>query len=109
MMQRTKDVVVEEFSAGVRRVLGQKVTAIYWFGSRSRNAGHDDSDYDMFVESRDTLSEEDRDRVVRVTVDISGKRGVVMDVHYGTFDRLHGPRRFLTPFREAVLTEGVRV
>ncbi len=103
------DAVVAEFSERVRQALGSELVAVYWFGSRARNEGSDDSDYDIFVETVGWLSEEERDRVVRDTVDISARRGVVIDVHYGTQDRLHGPNRFLTPFRETVLAEGVVV
>ena len=109
MKDHQTDPVVEEFGARVRRLLGPKVAAIYWFGSRARGEGRDESDYDLFLESAAKLSPEDRDRVVRISVEISGKQGVVMDVHYGTHEQLHGPHRFMTPFRETILAEGVLV
>lgn len=103
------DPVVDEFSFRVRAALGSRLKTIYWFGSRAQNRGREDSDYDFYVETVGGMSALDRDRVVGITVDISGRSGVVLDVHYGTQERLHGPNRFLTPFRETVLAEGVTV
>jgi predicted nucleotidyltransferase len=107
--QEKTDPVVDEFGTRVRKALGARLVAVYWFGSRAREEGRDESDYDLFLESATRLSPEERDRVVRISVEISGKQGVVMDVHYGTYDQLHGPHRFMTPFRETVLAEGVPV
>ena len=101
--------MVREVGERVRAALGPRLVAMYWFGSRSREQGRDESDYDLFLESATKLSAEERGRVVRISVDISGKNRVVMDVHYGTYEQLHGPHRFLTPLRETVMKEGVFV
>ena len=107
MKQQPNDPVVEEFEKRVRRVLGSKLVAIYWFGSRARGEDHEESDYDFLVEGAAELSSGDRDLVADISVDMSGRHGVVMDVHYDTWARLHGERRFMTPFRDAVLSEGL--
>ena len=100
------DPVVTEFSAGVRRALGPRLLAIYWFGSRARGAGTRDSDYDFLLETRQRLSERDRDVVADVAVDMSADKGVLIDIHYRTSEAIvYGASH--SPFIESVLAEAV--
>ncbi len=109
-MKRTvADPVVEEFSARVRAELGTRVLAVYWFGSRARGEGRDDSDYDFLVETAVPVTEDERDRVADVSVAISGEQGVALDVHYRDSKRMDRHRGVWTPFLDAVTEEGVRV
>ena len=101
------DTVVLEFAQRVRSVLGDRLHAIYLFGSRARGNAPPDSDYDVLLESTAKLSPNERNRVVDITVDISGRSRVLFDVHYDLCDKMHGARRFLTPFRAEVLSKGV--
>jgi len=63
-----EDNVVTDFSRRVRQVLGSKLVAIYWFGSRARGEGTVDSDYDLLLETRLAPLERDRDAVADVAV-----------------------------------------
>ncbi len=108
-MHTPTDNIAKEFGLRVRRALGGNLAHVYWFGSRARREGSEDSDYDLFLETDSKLTEEERDRVAAITVDMSGRYNIVMDVHYGTTGRLRGPNRVMTPFRDVVLREGVPV
>jgi predicted nucleotidyltransferase len=107
MPREVTDKVVSEFAQRVRKVLGAKVHAVYWFGSRARGMGALDSDYDLLVESAGPLSMEERASVADITVDISGRKRVLLDVHYDLCEKMHGIKRFITPFRDVVLREGI--
>ena len=108
MQNRTTDPVVEEFGARVRQVLGSRLRAIHWFGSRARGDGFSDSDYDFLLETKRRLSERDRDAVADVAVDLSADRGVLLDIHYRTTEAiLRGASR--SPFIESVLAEAVAI
>ncbi len=100
------DNVVTDFSRRVRQVLGSKLVAIYWFGSRARGEGRVDSDYDLLLETRVAPLERDRDAVADVAVDISADTGALLDIHYRTTEALaHESLR--SPFVDTVLQESV--
>jgi len=101
------DTVVLEFAQRVRSVLGDKLHAIYLFGSRARGDAPLDSDYDVLLESIAKLSSNERNRVADITVDISGRNRVLFDVHYDLCSKMHGEQRVLTPFRAEVLSKGM--
>lgn len=101
------DTVVLEFVQRVRSELGDKLHAIYLFGSRVRGDAPPDSDYDFLLESVARLSSSERNRVADITVDISGRNRVLLDVHYDLCGKMHGAQRFLTPFRAEVLSKGM--
>jgi predicted nucleotidyltransferase len=103
------DPIVEEFGARVRQVLGRNVVTIYWFGSRSRGEGREDSDYDFLIATREPIPAADRHLVSDISVGLTGKYRKVMDVHYADEKRLDRGRTLLTPFRARVLEEGVPV
>ena len=103
------DPVVEEFGSRVRRVLGPKLTTIYWFGSRSRGQGRDNSDYDFLVATHAPVGVEDRHAVSDISVGLTGKYRKVLDVHYADEARLDPGRVLLSPFRAQILEEGVRI
>jgi predicted nucleotidyltransferase len=107
MKTEVTDSVVSEFAKRVRRGLGSKVHAVYWFGSRARGEGSSDSDYDLLLESASPLSIQERDFVTDISVDISGRNRVLLDVHYDLCEKMHGLKRFITPFRDVVMSEGI--
>jgi predicted nucleotidyltransferase len=79
------------------------------FGSRVRGDAASDSDYDFLLESNVRLSSQERDKVADITVDISGRNRVLLDVHYDLCAKMHGAQRFMTPFRAEVLSKGMPV
>ena len=100
------DPIVEEFAAKVRGALGDNVVAIYWFGSRARGEGSATSDYDLLLETRRRLTEEDRDRVADVAVDLSATHGALLDVHARTSEAM-ARNAERSPLIAAVLREAV--
>ena len=109
MRAKTSDVVVNTFAQAVRGVLGDKLVAIYWFGSRANNKGNADSDYDLLLETRETLTDAQRDRVLDITIHITAEHGCLLDVHYYTVAELHQRPVCNTPFIQNVMKEGFPV
>ncbi len=99
--------VVEEFARRVRSVLGANLVHVHWFGSRVRETGDDDADFDLVIETREALSDSERDAVADATIDTSADHGVLLDVHFYTQSELRGVPYCRTPFVQAVLDEGV--
>ena len=104
-----KDGLVEEFAGRVRMRLREKVAAIIWFGSRARGQWRDDSDYDLLVQTHSPITGEDRHAVSDISVDLSGRYRHLLDVHYADDGRMDSESSLMSPFRAAVLEEGVRV
>ncbi len=100
--------IVSQFSARVREILGDKLVHIYWFGSRARGEGSEDSDYDILLETARRLTKDERDRVADVAVDISAERGVLLDIHERTSEAVLRKHPF-SVFTQTVLEEGIRV
>ncbi len=109
MKQRKTDPIVKEFGSRVRRVLGPKLMAIYWFGSRTRDEGCDDSDYDLLVATHTPIEVAERHAVSDISVGLTAKHRKVLDVHYADEARLDRRKSLLSPFRAQVLAEGLRV
>lgn len=84
MRTTTTDPVIREFATGVRTKLGDKIVAIFWFGSRARGEGTVDSDYDVMLETRNPLGEDDRNLVADTAIDLAAEYGVLFDVHMRT-------------------------
>jgi predicted nucleotidyltransferase len=109
MKQETTDPVVREFRNRVRKTLGSRLVAIFWFGSRARGEGHDESDYDFLVATHAPIDAADRHAVSDISVGLAGKHRKVLDVHYADEARLEGRTNLLSPFRAHVLAEGIRL
>jgi predicted nucleotidyltransferase len=109
MNELQKDGLVEEFARRVRASLHEKVAAVIWFGSRVRGQWSEDSDYDLLVQTHEPISGEDRHAVSDISVDLSGRYRQLLDVHYADDRRMTPGMSLMSPFRAAVLQEGVRV
>ncbi|MBW2172712.1 MAG: nucleotidyltransferase domain-containing protein [Deltaproteobacteria bacterium] len=107
--EKRSDEIVEYFSARVRQILGTTVVGVYWFGSRVRERDKPDSDYDILLETTSVLSEEQRDAVADLAIDIVAEHSVLLDIHYYTSDEITRPPFSRSPFVHAVLEEGVRL
>jgi len=108
MAKPKTDRIVEQFRTRVRDALGSALVAIYWFGSRAKGEGSADSDYDLLLETTRRLTEQERDRVADVAIDVSADYGVLFDIHERTSEALKRNRPF-SLFTHTVLQEGVRV
>lgn len=106
MKKANTDQVITDFSSRVRKVLGSKLVAIYWFGSRARGEGTPESDYDLLLETRGTPLENDRDAVADVAVDISAETGALLDIHYRTTETL-SQESAKSPFIDTILRDAV--
>ena len=106
MKSKRPDPVVNEFSVRVREALGCKLLGVYWFGSRARGEGGPESDYDLLLETRARLSEQERDDVADVAVDMSADHGVLLDIHERTAAAMKRRRPF-SVFVQSVLEEAV--
>jgi len=103
------DFVVDRFRKQVRKALGAGVVAIYWFGSRARGDFNESSDYDLLLETKDDITEEQRDVVADLAVDISSSTGVWLDIHYRTVKWMNTPPYAFSPFVQSVRSEGIRL
>ena len=99
--------IVEEFAGRIRKVLGADLLRLHWFGSRARSAGEEDADFDLLVETRESVSDSQRNALADAAIDISADHGVLLDVHCYTQAELRGVPYSRTPFVQAVLEEGV--
>ena len=103
------DVIVREFAGRVRRILGEKVVAVRWFGSRARGEERLDSDFDLLLETTRPLTAAERDEVVDATIDIEADYDCLLDVHYYTTQEIRTRPFSMTPFVMRVLEEAVAV
>ena len=90
-------------------VLGNKVKAVYLFGSRAKGTARPDSDYDLLLVVSDAFSLSDKDMLYDRVMDIlleSGRLVSLKVFRQQAFQRLCGLR---TPFITHVLTEGIQV
>ena len=104
-LQKQRD-IAETFSAKLRSVSGIDVRAVYWFGSRAMGRGKFDSDFDFMVETGARLTEEQRDAVADIAVDMTAQHGVLLDIHYYTSDEIKSYSYACSPFVISVLEEG---
>ena len=76
----------------------------YFFGSRSRSAGGEESDYDLLLTFGHRLNWKEKNRIYDLIAEIELKEKVVVDIKaYGENDL----REVWTPFREKVIKEGI--
>ena len=75
--------------------------------SRARGDGGGGSDYDLLLATRDEMTEQQRDLVADVAVDISADHGALLDIHYRTAESMTTPPQSFSPFIQSVLAEGV--
>jgi len=101
------DIVIDQFRIRVRKVLGSALVAIYWFGSRARGDFNDSSDYDLLLETKDDITEAQRDLVADLAVDISSNLGAWLDIHYRTVKWMSTPPYTFSPFVQSVRSEGI--
>jgi len=107
MTDRGQRQIVNGFARRAREALGENLLRLHWFGSRARGAGEEDADFDLLVETRDPVSDSQRNALADAAIDISADRGVLLDVHCYTRAELRDAPYSRTPFVHAVLEEGV--
>ena len=90
-------------------MLGQNLLNVYWFGSTASQKATKDSDIDILLETRISLTSVERDKVADIAIDLCADYGVLLDIHYYTnFEMNHAPYAH-SPFIKSVTSEGVRV
>ena len=101
------DMVVELFRARVRKGLGSALVAIYWFGSRARGDFDESSDYDLLLETKDEITEKQRNLVADLAVEISADLDAWLDIHYRTVKWMSTPPYSFSPFIQTIRSEGI--
>ncbi len=101
------DIVVDQFRIRVREALGSALVKLYWFGSRTRGDFDESSDYDLLLETKDNITEAQRDVVADLAVDISSDLGAWLDIHYRTVKWMSTPPYTFSPFVQSVRSEGI--
>ncbi len=99
--------IVSDYVCRARTALPGVVLRAYWFGSRARGEGHSDSDYDLMLETSMSLSEEQRDILADIAVDLAADHGSLLDVHFYSRDQLKDVRLGRSPFVQTVHEEGL--
>ena len=89
MQQLPTAELVAMISRRLHTILGEKLLAVYWFGSRSRGQGDESSDIDLLLETRSPVSETERDATADLAIDLAADYSVVPDIHYYTRQQLH--------------------
>ena len=108
MQTEQLDPVATDVADRIRDALGPNSARVLLFGSRARREGKGDSDYDFLVETHAPVTEQERDLVADVAIDMSITHHVLLDVHYRSLARMQRDRgRSL--FLQTVLAEAVAV
>jgi len=103
----TDKIIVIEFVERARKVLPGTIQHAYWFGSRSQGMGHDDSDYDVLLETVGQLSEKHRDILADIAIDLTAEHGSLLDVHAYPVDQLRHGKISRSPLVQLVHRDGV--
>jgi predicted nucleotidyltransferase len=109
MKAQQTDEVINLFRSRVRQALGPTLVAIHWFGSRARGRYEESSDYDLLLETETELTEQQKDQVADIAVDIAADFGTLLDIHYRSVRLMKTAPYSFSPFIDSVLTEGVLV
>lgn len=83
---------------------GIDLKGIYLFGSRSKDKQPRDSDYDLAIILKSTVSQSIKDSIRSVIYDIMLKYDIVIDSHIYSEKDIVNPQ---TPFREIIKSEGI--
>ena len=100
-------IVTEELIKELNLVLKQKYSdfrGIYFFGSRFKGNYKNDSDYDMVFSFNLDVDWRLRKEIIKIVYSFELKYDIFIDVKVHNIKDILDP---LTPFRQAVLNEGV--
>ncbi len=100
------DKIIGKFRAGLKP-FGEKIRAVYLFGSRARGTERPDSDYDILLVVSPVFSLDDKDRIYDTVMDILLETGRLVSLKFfkqKDFDRLSAME---TPFMRHIHREGV--
>lgn len=101
--------LAEQFATGVRQALVSNLVNIYLFGSRARGTHHPESDLDFLIETTTPITEDQRDAVTEVVLDLTVASRLAFDVHYCTPADLRPGKRPPSLYLRQALAEGVRL
>lgn len=98
----TKTLIEEVRNSLKKSDVGLK--GIYLFGSRSRDKQQSDSDYDLAIILKTSVTQAIKDLIRSVIYDIMLAHDVVIDSHIYSESDIQNPQ---TPFREVIKSEGI--
>lgn len=102
------DLILKKFLERCRE-LGEKIQAIYVFGSRAKGTARPDSDYDVLLVVSEAFSLDDKDALYDTIMDLLLETGRLVSLKVfrkPAFRRLCG---LGTPFMNHVLKEGIKI
>lgn len=76
--------IVRNYVQSAHKLLGGQFLAAYWLGSRQRGEAFPDSDFDLLIETSDTLTLKQRDMLADVAIDLTADYGALLDIHFYT-------------------------
>ena len=89
--------------------LGDKIQAIYVFGSRAKGTARPDSDYDLLLVVSEAFSLNDKDALYETVMDLLLETGRLVSLKLFREQAFQRLCDMGTPFITHVLTEGVKV
>ena len=107
-MQRISDPIVDRFLERCRE-MGEKIQAVYLFGSRAKGTARPDSDYDLLLVVGVGFSLDDKDVLYDGVMEILLDTGRLVSLKIFREPEFHRLCELRTPFMTHVLTEGIKV
>lgn len=99
--------IVDIFKKRVQSVLGNGFVSLYWFGSTATGKASPDSDIDLLIVTKESLSPRDRDHLADIAIDLCADYGFLLDIHYYTEKEMTQSSYLYSPFLESVTSEGI--
>ena len=90
-------------------ILGDKITAIYLFGSRATGTARPDSDYDLLLVVSDAFALSDKDTLYDQVIDILLESGRLVSLKIFRQQAFHHLCELRTPFMSHVTKEGIKI
>jgi predicted nucleotidyltransferase len=102
-MDKITQSLIEEVRDSLRES-GIALAGIYLFGSRSKDIQQRDSDYDVAIILKTSVSQTIKDSIRSILYNIMLKHDIVIDSHIYSEKDIINPQ---TPFREVIRNEGI--
>lgn len=92
-----------------KKLIGDNLVQIYFFGSRAIGNFSPSSDIDLLIETYNPISEETRDTLTDIAIDVAAANGILLDVHYYTKNEMSSFPYNISPFIVNVIETGIKL
>ncbi len=92
-----------------KKLIGDNLVQIYFFGSRAIGNFSPSSDIDLLIETYNPISEETRDTLTDIAIDVAAVNGILLDVHYYTKNEMSSFPYNISPFIVNVIETGIKL